>query len=75
MHTKTKKPKKLRGPWVAQWVKPLTLSFGSGHDLVVSSSPALGSVRAAGSLLVILCLPLSPLAVSLLNKLTLKRKT
>ena len=25
----------LRGAWVAQSVKPLTLAFGSGHDLMV----------------------------------------
>ena len=25
-----------RGAWVAQWVKHLTLGFGSGHDLMVS---------------------------------------
>ena len=30
---------------MAQWVKPLTLDFGSDHDLrVVKSSPALGSM-------------------------------
>ena len=33
----------LRGAWVAQLVKYLTLDFISGHDLeVVRSSPALG---------------------------------
>ena len=32
-----------RGDWVTQWVKYLTLDFGSGHDLrVVRSSPTLG---------------------------------
>lgn len=35
----------LRGTWVAQFVKHLTLNFGSGHDLrVVRSSPASGSM-------------------------------
>ena len=32
------------GAWVAQWVEPLTLDFGSGYDSrVVGLSPALGS--------------------------------
>ena len=39
-----------RGVWVAQSGKPLTLGFGSGHDLsrFLSSSPVLGSAWAAG---------------------------
>lgn len=33
------------GAWVAQWVKQLTIDFGSGHDLeVLGSSPVSGSV-------------------------------
>ena len=33
----------LQGPWMAQSVKPLTLDFGSWHDLmVVRLSPMLG---------------------------------
>ena len=27
--------KKVRGAWMAQWAKHLTLDFGSGHDLMV----------------------------------------
>lgn len=27
------KKEELRGAWAAQWVKRLTLGFGSGHDL------------------------------------------
>ena len=35
----------LRDVWAAQWVKRLTLDFGSGHDFsFVSLSPASGSV-------------------------------
>ena len=37
----------VRGAWVAQSVKHLTVDFGSGHDLKVwfmSSSPASGSI-------------------------------
>ena len=34
-----------RATWVAQWVKHLTLDFGSGYDLkAMRSSPASGSV-------------------------------
>ena len=34
----------LRGTWVAQFVKHLTLNFGSGHDLrVMRLSPKTGS--------------------------------
>ena len=59
---------KLRGAWVAQSVKHLTLA-----QVMISrftgSSPALGSVLAVQSLLRILCLPLSaappPLVLSL----------
>ena len=35
----------IRGMWVAQWVKHLTLDFGSGHDLrIMRLSPTLGSM-------------------------------
>ena len=51
-----------RGAWVAQWVKRLTLDFGSGHDLTfLGSSPTSGSVLRAWSLLGILSPPLSHL--------------
>ena len=46
----------LKGTWVAQWVKRLTLDFGSGHD--VESSPVSGSALTAWGLLGIL--PLLP---------------
>ena len=50
----------LWGTWVAQLAKRPTFDFGSGHDLMVHEfEPTLGSVLAAGSLLGILCLPLS----------------
>ena len=49
-----------RGSWVAQSVGRPPLDFGSGHDVtVLNSSPASGSALTAGSLLRILCLPLS----------------
>ena len=45
---------------VAQLVKPLTLDFGSGHDLTVHKfKPPVGSVMTMQSLLGILCLSLS----------------
>jgi len=45
-----------QGAWVAQWVKCLTLDFGSGRNLrVVRSSPTSGSM-----LLKTLSLPLPP---------------
>ena len=47
------------GTWVAQLVKRLTPGFGSGHDLMVRSSPTSRSVLVAWSLLRILSLPLS----------------
>ena len=45
--------------WMAQSVKYPTLDFGSGHDLTkgLRSSPALGSVLTAWSLLEVLSLP------------------
>jgi len=40
----------MRGAWVAQSVRHLTLDFGSGHDLrVMRSSPASGSAQAMES--------------------------
>ena len=39
-----------RGAWMAQSVKCPTLDFGSGCDVVVGSSPALGSVLSVESL-------------------------
>ena len=45
---------------MTQSVKPLTLDFGSGHDLTVCEmEPALGSMLTVRSLLGILSLPLS----------------
>ena len=49
----------LRGTWVAQLVKRLTLDLGSCHDLEVCGiQPLVGSVLTAWSLLGILSLPL-----------------
>ena len=40
-----KKKKKVRGAWVTELVKSLTLAFSSGHDpSVVGSSPTSGSL-------------------------------
>ena len=39
------------GTWVAQSAKPLTVDFGSGHDLMVSLSPASGSMLTVQRLL------------------------
>ena len=49
------------GTWVAQSIKRGTLDLISGHDLMqfVGSSPMLGSVLTAQSLLGVLSLPLS----------------
>ena len=56
-----------RGTWVAQSVKRLMLAQGMIlHEIFVISSPLLGSLLSAQSLLWILCLPLSlPLFYSL----------
>ena len=49
-----------RGTWVAQAVKPLTLDFGSGHDLqVLGFRPTLGLTCWTWSVLKILYLSLS----------------
>ena len=38
-----------RGAWVAQWVKPPILDFGSGHDLrVMKLSPMLSGSTFSG---------------------------
>ena len=63
------------GAWVTQSFGLLTLDFSSDHDLMVmGSSPTLGSVLIAWSLLGILSLSLSAtpahaLSLSLKNKL------
>ena len=36
----------VKGTWVAQWVKRLTLDFSSGHDLAVRESEHLTGLRA-----------------------------
>ena len=48
-----------RDAWVAEWVKPPTLDFDLGHDLIMGLSPMLGSALTAWSLLGILSLSLS----------------
>ena len=68
----------LRGAWVAQWVKRLTLAAQVMTSWFMSLSPALGSLLSAQSLLWISCpLSLCPstahaLFFSLKNKQTLK---
>ena len=49
----------LEGRLVAQAVKRPALDFSSGHDLMVRSSPASGSILSTGSLLGILSTSLS----------------
>lgn len=55
----------VRGTWVAQSIKRLTLDFGIGHDLMimVGSSPVSCSARTAQNLLGVVSLPLSALAL------------
>ena len=63
----------LWGAWVAQSVECLTLDLGSGHDLTsMRSSPALGSVLTAQSLLEILSL--TPSLSLKINKYTFLKK-
>jgi len=63
----------------AQSIEPLTLGFGSGHDLrVVRSSPTLGSTLstelASDSLSLLLPLPLPLLSLSKINKQNPQKK-
>ena len=60
--------RELRGTWVAQSVKHLTLDSGSGHDLLVHEikSPIGLCMMTAWGLLGILSLPLSLSALTLL---------
>ena len=61
VYSKEMKTCLLKGTWVAQLVKYLTLDFHSGHDLIVHEiEPHLGSVLTVCSLLGILSLCPSP---------------
>ena len=57
---------------MAQALKPPTLDFGSGHDLMVCWSLVSGSTVLAWSLLGILSLPLSALPLLALSLLSQK---